>query len=74
MVGLRHVIALGPKVGKSPSEILRAVIKASGTDAASAMGEIGKRVPISAKRPAAMNEEELKTKERLGVLHPVTAR
>jgi hypothetical protein len=74
VVGLRHVIALAPKVGKTPSDIVRAIIKASGTDAASAMGEIGKRVPITGKRPTMMNEEELKTRERLGVLNPTAAR
>jgi hypothetical protein len=57
-------------VGKTPSEIVKAVIHASGADAASALGEIGKRIPAATKRPKPMNEEELKTKERLGVLHP----
>jgi hypothetical protein len=56
---------MAPKVGKSPSEIIRAVIKASGADAATALGEIGMRVPKTGKSKP-MNEEELKTKERLG--------
>ncbi len=73
MAGLRHVIALAPKVGKTPSEIVKAVIKASGTDAASALGEIGKRIPAASRKPKPMNEEELKTKERLGVLNPTAA-
>lgn len=68
------MIALAPKVGKTPSEIVKAVIKASGADAASALGEIGKRVPIAAKKPAPMNEEELKTKERLGTFSGVAGR
>ena len=67
------MIALAPKVGKTPSEIVKAVIKASGTDAASALGEIGKRIPAAARRPKPMNEEELKTKERLGTLGPSAA-
>jgi len=70
VAGLRHVIALAPKVGKTPSEIVKAVVKASGADAASALGEIGKRIPVASKRPKLMNEEELKTKERLGTLEP----
>jgi hypothetical protein len=41
------------------------VIKASGADAATALGEIGMRVPKTGKSKP-MNEEELKTKERLG--------
>lgn len=69
MAGLRHVIALAPKVGKTPSEIVKAVVKASGTDPASALGEIGKRLPLTSKKPKPMNTEELKTKERLGVLN-----
>lgn len=73
MAGLRYVIALAPKVGKTPSEIVKAVVKASGTDAASALGEIGKRVPAVSKKPKAMNEEELKTKERLGTLGAAAA-
>ena len=59
------MIALAPKVGKTPSEIVKAVIKASGADAATALGEIGVRLP-KAKQTKPMNEEELKTKERLG--------
>ena len=73
MAGLRHVIALAPKVGERPSEIVRSITKASGTDAASAMGEIGKRLPLVSRRPTAMNNEELKTKERLGTLGPTAA-
>jgi hypothetical protein len=68
------VIALAPNVGKTPSDIVRAVVKASGSDAASALGEIGKRLPMVTKKPTAMNEEDLKTKERLGVLNPTTAK
>lgn len=74
MAGLRHVIALAPKVGKTPSEIVKAVVRASGTDAASALGEIGGRIPEHAKRAKPMNTEELKTKERLGVLNPAEAK
>ena len=68
------MIMLAPKVGKTPSDILKAVVKASGTDAASALGEIGKRVPIATAKPKAMNEEELKTKERLGTFTPTIAK
>jgi hypothetical protein len=61
-------------VGKTPSEIVKAVVKASGSDAASALGEIGKRLPTGPKKPTAMNDEELKSKERLGVLNPTEAK
>ncbi len=56
---------LAPKVEKTPRQILSAIIKASGADPATALGEIGARLP-HAKAVKPMNEEELKTKERLG--------
>jgi hypothetical protein len=73
VAGLRHVIAMAPKVGKTPSDIVKAVIKASGTDAASALGEIGHRLP-KGKATKPMNEEDLKTKERLGGFHVAEAK
>jgi hypothetical protein len=63
--GLRHVIALAPKVGKTPREIVGAIVRASGTDPATALREIGGRLP-GHKTIKPMAEEELKTKERLG--------
>jgi hypothetical protein len=51
--------------------MLRAIADASGKDSASALAEIGSRALHSrSKRPQAIREDELKTKERLATLHP----
>ena len=67
------MITMAPKVGKDVRAILGAVIKASGADAATALGEIGRRVPTKhTAKP--MNEETLKTKERLGTFTGATTK
>ena len=62
---------MAPRTGQPVKTILRSIADASGHDAAGALAEIGSRALHSrSKRPQAIREDELKTKERLATLHP----
>jgi hypothetical protein len=47
--------------------MIRAISTAAGTDSASALAEIGRR---SVGRRRGANQEEMRTRERLALLHP----